>query len=320
MFDNSVKLCVFVGLAILCHKFLDAEATKTLLNSLIAIEFFVWLITASLSLIVFVFLSSIFSLCLRAVNIHLPHKVSFIYTSMNTFFNTLVPLKGGIVVRGLYLKRHHDIPWSKYFYSVFAAQVAQLGFILVLTVALYNSSPEMRDIVNVSLFEFKKRASSITGATTYLWSALLVSFALVATFFNALARKFVGKLWSGLKFWLAQPSLIFWLLLCIALLNLATCLRLWVSFSAAGHSLSFSQLAFIYCAIALGLSWNLTPGNIGVREAAIVSLSSLMGIDIQHSLLAAVVDRSSSLLVTGIVGGTTSYVVASQASEEKVVP
>jgi uncharacterized protein (TIRG00374 family) len=107
---------------------------------------------------------------------------------------------------------------------------------------------------------------------------------------------------DGMAMWTeARGKLGIFLLWTIALF-VAQGFRLWLAFRVAGVSVDFSGMMVIQATAAMAFVLALTPGNVGVKEGAIVFSASLLNIDPDLALLASLIDRGAALIITFGVG------------------
>lgn len=299
MIDKIIRLIACIGVAFLAIKFLNTEQATATYQTLFLTEADMWLALVSMSIFIFVILALMFQVSMRVVGVNLPLKISFMYTSMNTFFNTVLPMKGGLWIRGAYLKRYFNVPWKNYLFVVSTSQIAQIGFLLgVLAITLLLDNVALRLL-----------RSYLIGLPFEIIVLSIIALSLLALLITKtkIGEKVITQLSKGLALWSNKPTQISKFVALVAMLNIVTCVRLWLSFLAVGHTLSLNDTVIIYCLLAIGLSWAFTPGNIGVKEAATVFISAIFGIDISIALAASIVDRVASMLVILLIGGFAAY-------------
>jgi len=306
MINKIIRLSAVIGVVFLLAKFITAERANATFQSLLAVDALTWISLLSLSLVIFIVLAYMFLISMKVIGVDLPFGVSFNYTSMNTFFNTVLPLKGGLWIRGIYLKKNYQVPWNKYLFVVFTGQLAQLTLVIgILVTAVYLTD---------SLFSaLGNRVANIdlTITAVLLIIGLMLMLLIPKTQVGA---RYLAKLKRGLSLWANKPKLIALFISSAITLNILTGLRLWLSFLSVGFSVGVWDIVTIYCILTVGLSWAFTPGNLGVRETAIVLVSSLFGIDISTALAASIVDRAASLVVIILVGGITAHISSRTSS------
>lgn len=299
MIDKIIRLAACIGVVFLAIKFLNTEHAFATYQALSNTEAGMWLTLVSLSIFIFVVLASMFQVSMKVVGVNFPFKISFMYTSMNTFFNTVLPMKGGLWIRGAYLKRHFNVPWKNYLFVVSTSHIAQIGFLLgMLAIALLLDNIALRSLSSYLV---------ALPIDVIVLSFIALSLLALLTAKTKIGKKALTQIAKGLTLWLNKPIQIGKFIALLSLLNIATCVRLWLSFLAVGHTLSLNDTVIIYCLLAIGLSWAFTPGNIGIKEAATVFISAIFGIDISIALAASIVDRVASMLVILLIGGFAAY-------------
>ncbi len=300
MVNKLIRFGICIGTIYLILKFVNAEHAETAYQNFASISWHIWLELLTLSLIIFFLLALMFQASMKVVSVNLPFQLSFNYTSMNTFFNTVLPLKGGVWIRGLYLKKHYNVSWKNYVFVVVTSQVVQMTILAVmLLIAIFQTEIELYDFPS---FLYKIEIECIGIA--------IVALSFILLFISKLniASEILFRLNRGVRLWLDKPNLVIWYIGLVILLNMVSGLRLWLSFLAVGELLSLTNICILFCSLGIGLSWAFTPGNIGVREAATVLISSLFGIDIGTALTASLLDRAASIFVIIVVGGAAAYV------------
>ncbi|MBL4673263.1 MAG: flippase-like domain-containing protein [Arenicella sp.] len=299
MIDKIIRLSACIGVVFLAIKFINAEQASATYQTLSLTEVNMWLALVCFSIFIFVLLAFMFQVSMKVIDVNLPLKISFMSTSMNTFFNTVLPMKGGLWIRGAYLKRYFNVPWKNYLFVVSTSQIMQIGFLLgMLAIALLLDNVALRSL-----------SSYLIGLPIEIIALSLIALSLSVLLIirTKFGKKILTQLIKGLALWSNKPAQIGKFVTLVALLNIVTCLRFWLSFTAVGHTLSLNDAVIIYCLLAIGLSWAFTPGNIGVQEAATVFISAIFGVDISIALAASIVDRAASMLVILLIGGFAAY-------------
>ena len=222
------------------------------------------------------------------------------YSAMSNFFNTILPMKGGLWVRGLYLKRRFGVAWGSYLFIMTTGQLIQLTMLGAIALVLFLMG-------HVTLHQpvlpaGKLLVFGILAIALILAGAMLRRERVVA---------FAAKVINGVKIWVENPLLFARFLIEVFALHALAALNLWLAFYYVGTSLSITEICILYAVLAAGLSWTITPGNLGVKEAGVVLLALSLGIDAEHALTASIVDRIASLFVTVIIGGYSAYQISS---------
>lgn len=295
-----IRLVAGIALIVLLVQFsLDGGAAE-LLRQLSRLQWRDWLVLCGISILVYVSLSRVFQTSIQVINVRMSFLDAFDYSAMNNFFNTILPMKGGIWVRGMYLKKRFDISWARYLFIMASGQVIQLALLGAIAMGFYL-------IGRLPLY--LPAIPSTPGL--FVVVAVLALIIVVAIVRQETLVGFANKGVRGLKLWIEDPLLLARYLLETLVFHGLTGLRLWLAFSFVGTTLTATEICVLYAALAAGLSWAVTPGNIGVKETAIVLLAAMLGIDTDAAIAASIVDTLAALLVTITIGGLAAYRVSS---------
>ena len=218
-------------------------------------------------------------------------------SAANTMANYYFPARGGMVVRAAYMKRVYAFPLARY-----GALTVSITGLTILVAALIG-------VVGVGI-------SASTGTDVDRQALLTfagIGIAVVAGVGAAVALSGLAKgdgrfaetvrsFRDGMAMWTeARGKLGIFLLWTIALF-VAQGFRLWLAFRVAGVFVDFSGMMVIQATAAMAFVLALTPGNVGVKEGAIVFSASLLNIDPDLALLASLIDRGAALIITFGVG------------------
>lgn len=233
----------------------------------------------------------------RIQQIDMPLSESTALTAANTMANYYLPARGGMVVRAAYMKRVYAFPLARYG----ALTVSITGLTIIVAALIGTAGIAIGAVVSG---ELDRRALFAFGGV-----ALAVGLGMaIAMLLSGFARgdgrfaEVVRSFRAGVTMWVDDRGglavFLFWTVALFA----AQGLRLWLSFRAVGVSVSFSGMMIIQAMAAMAFVLALTPGNIGIKEGAVVFSASLLGIDPDIALLASLIDRAAALIVTFGVG------------------
>jgi len=305
-FGKLIRLAAGVGMIVLLVQFALEGGPAELLRQLAAIRWHGWLILCGMSVAVLAVLSRLFQISLQVINVRMPFPTAFDYSTMNNFFNSILPMQGGIWVRGMYLTKRFDISWASYLFVMASGQLIQLALLGAIAVSFYLSGqlplylPAVPD------------TPVLAGILAVLALGMVVAIVRRKT-----VMEFAQKGARGFKLWTADPVRLARYVVEALVFHGLTGLRLWLAFRYVGTSLSVTEMCVLYAALAAGLSWAVTPGNIGVKEAAITALAVILGIETGAAVAASIVDRIASLFVTLTIGGFAAYRVSSSTDAGK---
>ncbi len=249
------------------------------------------------SLLVFAGLSLQQRCMIRPYCRSLGYYESFQLSVSNTLLNYL-PLKTGILARGVYLKNRHKLDYSDYLVAAMAAQLLWIfiaglcGLLPTVLLLLADRLPPAGALLAVLM------ASAVLLAVLFFFHGTTVVKYLP---FSSL-RNFFRLCSQSLKVWQADRSALAVCSLASILLFVLFAVRLWLAFYLTGVNIDLWQIVFLQSCLALAFAFSLLPGNLGVREGALVGLAVLLGYSAETALLAALIDRAASLLPALVLG------------------
>ncbi len=238
-----------------------------------------------------------FQTALRIQQIDMPLLESTALTAANTMANYYLPARGGMVVRAAYMKRVYAFPLARY--GALTVSVTGLTILVAALIGVVGIA------VNAAIDgELDQRALVAFGGIAVAVVVGVGSAMLLTGFAKGDGRfaETVRSFRAGIAMWIDDRGglavFLFWTVALFA----AQGLRLWLAFRAVGVSVSFSGMMIIQGMAAMAFVLALTPGNVGIKEGAVVFSSSLLGIDPGIALLASLIDRAAALVVTFGVG------------------
>jgi uncharacterized membrane protein YbhN (UPF0104 family) len=215
--------------------------------------------------------------------------------------NFITPFSGGLVFRASYLKYRHDLPFSQF---------------MTLLVFNYLITFWLAGVVGlVSLLFFVE-------ILHYYWQVLFlfIIFSIVPPLLMLFPdfrlpwrNRFVNSINTSLEGWalVKNDRLMLFKLILLTLVNIVldSC-SFWLAFRALGFPISFSESMLISLLMVFSLLINITPGNIGVQEAIISLSSTILGASLQQGLVAALIVRVSTIILTFSLGPIFSYLLS----------
>lgn len=291
------RLGTIIGLATLAAMFGYLALQRDILEAIRTIPVWMAIVIVVVSGGALVIQAVQFRTAVRIQQIDMPLLESTALTAANTMANYYLPVRGGMVVRAAYMKRVYRFPLARY-----GALTVSITGLTILVAALIG----VVGIVIAAVIdgELDRRAllvfGSIGGAVV-----LGMTIAMLLTGFakgGGRLAEIVTSFRAGIAMWVDDRGglavFLFWTVALFA----AQGFRLWLSFRAVGVSVSFSGMMIIQGMAAVAFVFALTPGNVGIKEGAVVFSASLLGIDPDIALLASLIDRAAALVVTFGVG------------------
>lgn len=282
---------------------------RDMLDALRAISPGMAVAIGAVSVVALVLQSFQFRAAILINGILMPLRESVALTAANTMANYYLPIRGGMVVRAAYMKRVYGFQISRYASVTVAitgltiAMAGLLGVVGIGLVALGGGEPDQRGIV---VFIGVAVAAVAAVAVTSIMSRLVGG--------NGRLASFVRTFRTGMALWLHDRRGLTIFLAWTFLFFGAQALRLWLAFLSVGVRVDFGSMLVIQAMAAVAFILALTPGNIGIKEGSIVFAASLLGVDPEIALLASLVDRSVTLIVTAAFGLFNTRFLSSRTS------
>ena len=247
-----------------------------------------------------VWVSSLFTyVMVKPYGINLNFHEYFGITTIARSLNIILPMKGGAAVRGIYLKKKHGLSFT-HFSAIFAGQTlltlavaSLLGLIGIIW--LYSQTGEI-DKFGLSTFSF----TSLFFFSVIVWSPKLRTY----------NNKVIQTLKNVLDSWalLRKDRIVIFNIIVISVLNtVLSSVSIALIFHAINTPQPLGTLLFLGGTQDLMYQVSLTPGALGIVEASTVFFGSNISISVSDALLVALVNRTSILLVSGILSPVYFY-------------
>ena len=236
-------------------------------------------------------------------SIHLKWKEWFGLASVTAMGNYLTPFSGGLVARGAYLKNRHDFPYAHFLamlaanYMIAFAVIGLTGVVIMLT---------------------------LSGTERFSWPVILFFLATLSTILlvlllpspsigdrNRLLRLLQQAL-EGMQF-IQRDRKLLWKLVALTFFNVVVgAFLFFIAFHSIGAAIPFRIALLIYLLTACTVLINITPGNLGIQEAASSLAAAILGAGADLGLLAALIVRAAAILAAFILGPIFTYLLSKE--------
>ncbi len=266
-----------------------------------------------LIILIALFLFNYFLIGIVTLNLLLPLgvklglKESFMISIVTGFYNLIMPFRGGMFARGVYLKKKYNFSYTNFFSTLAAS------YILIFLVA------SVVGIISTLIIYYQ------TGIFSWIlfliFSGVFIPMLLIVIFapkFPYAKSEFINKFIKVVNGWhlIKNNTKVISIVIIISLSQLLlSSLALFLQFRVFGIDISYFSCLFLSCIGSLSLLIQLTPANLGVSEAIIVFSALTIGITSYQSLTAALLGRAVSFLVLLILGPIFSYVLIKHEPE-----
>lgn len=236
---------------------------------------------------------------LQPMKVHLRIFEGFQLAIVNGFYNLITPLRGGMAVKAVYLKKKHNFPYTNFLASVAASYI--LIFLVAGLIGLFSSY-----FIYASTNSLNWLIFVIFSLTTIIMLGVVIfSPKFPETRYLWLSR-FIRILngWHLIR--KERKTVLFISLLSLVQLLLGA-LGTYLSFRVFGLEIPYISALFLVAIGSLGIIIALTPAGLGIQEAIIVFSALAIGISAAESLPVALLGRAVSLIVLFILGLIFSY-------------
>ncbi|MDY7093326.1 MAG: lysylphosphatidylglycerol synthase transmembrane domain-containing protein [Acidobacteriota bacterium] len=214
---------------------------------------------------------------------------------LRSFFNQVVPLSGLAVYAGV-IKRRSGLAWGQ------VAALASPQFLL----ALLASSLFGAVMVSTNLERLGNTGLPLLAA--FLGVGILVAVLIARgghglSFAPAFIRQ---RLETAREAWILfsrRHDMLWGLLVLHILSTLFRATRLWILFAASGADLPVALILLLIAVSDFSFLLQITPGGLGIKEAALVGIAAFLGIDTQITAAVALADRVLILSITTLLAG-----------------
>ncbi len=241
----------------------------------------------------------------RAMGIVLTINEGIGLAAVNTLANQL-PLSGGLIAKGFYLKQKHRLAYTHFISATMALYVCFVAVngtvALIVSAYLLLSTPVTVPLSLVLGF------SAMALSATSLWFPIntIRLSGIIGTKLQQLAKG-----WNVLK---KNQSVIALMVMFQTLTILLFAGRLWITFHALSQDVSYAQCILFSSATVLTRLINIVPGGIGVREGIVAGIASILGLAADVSAIAVALDRLISTPVIIVFGVIYTYILSKRAT------
>jgi len=240
------------------------------------------------------------------LGVKISHRDGFVLAAASTFANQL-PISGGMIARGVYLKNKHNLSYAKFIsasLAIFVCFIAVNGFI-GLVILLYRMAFAGNPVSPFLLLGFGAMAACII----VFWIPLDF-FRVPERFRNRITQAVDGWMFVG-----KYPALVLNLVGLQTASMILLAARYYVAFHMLSQNVSMSDVALFSSAAVLTQLVSIAPGGLGVTESIVAAVASALGFDMGVSVVAVGLDRLVSTIAILIVGGIDTVILGKQLAD-----
>lgn len=247
----------------------------------------------------------------RKFGLELRAKEWFGLAAVTAVGNYLTPFSGGVVARAAYLRHRHEFPYPRFLalltanYLIAFAVISAAG--IAVMISLYGTVVYSGPVL-------------LFFAATLLAAALLLKMPSGPEGRGGLARRFLQPALEGLRV-IRRDERLLWKLVAVTCLNLAVGALLYLTaFHAIGAAIPFRLALLIHLMTSFTVLVSITPGNLGIQEAAAGLAAALLGAGADTGLLASLLIRTATILCAFALGPIFSYLLSRELAGKGTGP
>jgi uncharacterized protein (TIRG00374 family) len=276
------------------------------------------LLRLSTQAVIFLFVSSLISTVInglintylfQSLGVNLSHLDGFYLAAASSLANQL-PISGGIITRGYYLKQKHNLSYTKYFSATLALFFCFIAVNGLIGTAILLYWVLVKKIVVSSLL--------LTGFA--IMAACLLVFWLPLDNIKILNRlhKWVRQASEGWMLISRNPVLLVKLVGLQTSFMLLLAIRYWLAFHMLSQNVSVGVVILFSSASVLTQIVSIAPGGLGVREGLVGGVAAALGFDVGISVVAVGLDRLVATSTILLIGGISTIILGKQISETSI--
>jgi uncharacterized membrane protein YbhN (UPF0104 family) len=237
----------------------------------------------------------------KKFNITLKWMEWFGLSCVTAMGNYLTPFSGGLVARAAYLKARHEFPYAR-FLSMLTA-----NYLIAFAVIGFTGIAVLLTLGGTGRYSW---LLTLLFAVILLTIPLLLVLPLRPGGSDHRVMKFLCAALDGLNA-IRRDGALLGKLVALTFLNVALgALLYFAAFHSIGSAVSFRIALLIYLLTACTVLINLTPGNLGVQEAAASVGAAALGAGAGEGLVAALIIRAVTVLTAFVLGPIFSYLLS----------
>ena len=241
----------------------------------------------------------------RSLGAQLSHREGFLLAGASSLANQL-PVSGGIVAKGYYLKRRFDLSYTRFISA---------------TAALFVCFIAVNGLIGCGILIYWILVRKI-AVSPLLWIGFGLMAACFLVFWLPLdhlripgrMRRWVQEALQGWMLIGKSPTLLAKLVGLQTSLSVLLALRYWIAFHLLSQNVTLAQTLLFSSASVLNQLATFAPGGLGITEAIVGGVASALGFELAVSVVAVGLDRLVSTLAIIVVGVISTAALGRQLS------
>jgi uncharacterized protein (TIRG00374 family) len=246
---------------------------------------------------------------LAPFGIKLNNKEAFSISTATRFYNFIMPLRGGIFMRAVYLKKQHKFPYTDFLSALSSS------YIIIFLISSFAGALSM-----ILIWLYYKIFNMLVFL---LFFGAFIALLLIANFSPRLPKlknKWLNRFVDVINGWhliKSNRKAILTITLMSLCQLIVSSIALLVTYGVFGIEIGFAKTVFITSISHLSTLVALTPGNLGVGEAINVFSASLVGISPVGAIAAVLFGRLVNAVMLLVIGPIFSYMLMKDAKKNE---
>jgi uncharacterized membrane protein YbhN (UPF0104 family) len=241
-------------------------------------------------------------LLFRGLETELTYREGVYLSAAATFINQL-PISGGIVAKGFYLKQKHRFPYTKFFSATLA---------LLLCFFSVDGLIGLSILLNWLILGKAISSALLIGFTLMAVSALIFWIPLDRIKFPRQFNTWFSQALDGWMVISRKPKLALKLIGLQVVLTAFVALRYKIAFQMLSQEITLAEAMLFSTASILTQLVSFAPGGLGVREAIVGAVASALNFEFSVSVVAVGLDRLITTPVILIFGGISVIILSNK--------
>jgi uncharacterized protein (TIRG00374 family) len=220
---------------------------------------------------------------------------SFYVSVISSLGNYFLPMRGGAVIRSVYLKKKFDFPYSHFISTLYGNYIIIFllnSFIGLLSLLVIGLKYQFVSIPLTIFFGLLFLGMLFLSAVNIRFDIPLLQKLEFINFF----RKKLNTVLDGWRIIRTNKKLVFTLFLLTASNFILITISYILEFDALKIQNSFVNIVLYNCLSSVSLLASLTPGSLGIREGIFLLTSNILNITNEQVMQLALLDRGILLI------------------------
>lgn len=225
-------------------------------------------------------------------------KDHFFITASTSFINLIAPLRAGAGVKAIYLKKQHQLPYSKFTALLFGNYIISLLVYSSFALIIFLLTYQLYQIFNLAIF--------LIFSAILIFCLLILKKSRFKIFKKQATLKKISEGWEEIK---NHPNTIKRLVINNIFAMIIGTLSTLITAKGLGIDLNFLQASFYTVINFLSTFITLTPGSLGITEGLYLISSQVLQIPPSSGLLMALTYRAAVTVTLFILGPISKYLL-----------